>query len=63
MPSAAEPQPSRNISRKDAKAAKVGEKWQKSSQHYLSVSSELGVLGALARVNFRVRVLRVNGKL
>jgi hypothetical protein len=32
MPSAAEPQPSRNISRKDAKAAKVEEKWQKASK-------------------------------
>jgi len=63
MPSAAEPQPSRNISRKDGQAAKVEEKWQKSSQDYLSVPSELGVLGALARVNFRVRVLRVTGKL
>ena len=29
MPSAAEPQPSRNISRKDGQAAKVEEKWQK----------------------------------
>jgi hypothetical protein len=28
----------------------------------LSVPSELGVLGGLARVNFRVRVLQVTGK-